>query len=200
MYEIHSSEGIILSVRPTGEADLVVTIFSQEYGLIRPRVHGARKHESKHRYHVQIGNVVSCSFVEGKIEPKLTGISTEHQILTTRHEIEEIQIVGRVLFLLEALVGGSEQDYELYQLCKKFLVFVLTQWHQVQFTEYKTELEPLVVACILSHLGYLDTSGLPQNLSLYVEDVFNEQNFKIMKEYRVQVVHILNEVMSQIHT
>ena len=60
---MYQTEGIILSVEKSGEADIVLSIFTKQFGKVRCVAQSVRKNESKLRSILQSGYRVHCIFV-----------------------------------------------------------------------------------------------------------------------------------------
>lgn len=68
LMQVKKMSGIIIGIRPHGEFDRVVSLFSNEYGLIRIIAKGVRKITSRRGFHLDV-----LSFVKMEIEKSIKG-------------------------------------------------------------------------------------------------------------------------------
>lgn len=73
---VYQTQAIILKKSPSGEADLLVTAFTEKYGKIRLLAQGARKEGAKLKGHLEPGTYGSLGFVAGKNIYRLTETDT----------------------------------------------------------------------------------------------------------------------------
>ncbi len=197
MYEIHSTEAIIIRVIPSGEADHFVSFYTKEHGRLNARVISSRKIESKHRYHLVVGNVVMLSYVQGRQELRVTGLDTILTVLNPKHTIDDRQLFGRFLGLLERLISGSEQDEALFDKLFLFLTFYSIEWHQEEYQDFVGELELAVTLQLLAHLGYFDSEAFTLAV-VDGPDVYSTNNLLNIKKHRVAVTSMLNKVLNEL--
>jgi recombinational DNA repair protein (RecF pathway) len=88
MYTIHTTPGFIIGSRPSGEAGKLLSIFTQDLGLIRATAQGIRFEKSKLRPFIQDYSVGIFSFVRGKEFWRLTS-AQEQKIQDSKFKIEE---------------------------------------------------------------------------------------------------------------
>lgn len=76
---MHTTEAIVLGRTPVGEADFLVTFYTEEFGKLRARALGVRKETAKLKGHIEVLNRVEMRFVVGKSGARLTHATmTEH--------------------------------------------------------------------------------------------------------------------------
>ena len=68
MYLTH---GIVLAKKEIGEADMLYTIYTKNFGKMRAHAQGIRKEGAKLRGHIEVLSVSSLGFVIGKRSPRL---------------------------------------------------------------------------------------------------------------------------------
>lgn len=197
MYEIHSTEALIIRVVASGESDHYVSFYTKEHGRLNAFVTSSRKNESKHRYHLVLGNIVMLSYVQGRQELRVTGLDTLLSVLNPNHSITDRQLLGRFLFLFEKLVGGSEEDEELFTMLYSFLSFFSNEWLSDEYKEFVVELEMILTLRLLAHLGYLDSNAFTL-ATLDGPEVFSIENLTRIKNNHVAAAATLNKVLSEL--
>ena len=71
-HEIYKTEGIIIKVKETGEADKVLSVFTKDFGRLEIFAQGVRKEKSKLNYHLGIYDYSRFCFVAGRERWRLT--------------------------------------------------------------------------------------------------------------------------------
>src|SRR3989344_220941 len=114
MYELKVCEGVILSKRGVGEANVLVSILTRDLGLVRGLARSARAEYSKLRYGLEPLTRARFSFVRGKHEWKLTGV--EHvSRANLSNTAAQARRAGRIAKLLLRLIHGEEVEAVLYE-------------------------------------------------------------------------------------
>jgi DNA repair protein RecO len=135
-YAVYSTRGFILGSSPSGEASKIYLLYTEDFGLVRARAQGVRLITSKLRYNLEDFSFGSFSLVKGKEVWRLTGalkIDLQPKFSTVR---------ARVLNFVKRLVQGEEKNEKLFKTL-------------LSITETEMS-EPLILAHILSALGYMD--------------------------------------------
>lgn len=148
-YHIYTTRGIVLSERPTQEADRIYTIMTRDLGLVRAIAIGVRKEASKLRGNIEPFSLSSVSFVKGKNYWRLTSAEFIQSI-------PSIPAIARPLVLLEKLIQGEVPNPELFDTIEKAIM--LPESDDKMF-------EIRLVSQILFHLGYLKEADLTLDLT-----------------------------------
>ena len=112
----YRSESVILSYTPLGEADLLVTMYTQDHGKVRAVGKGARRSTSKLVGHLEPLTVVNMSLINGR---SMDIISQAEVIQSFSSLKEDLTGISKGLYLAEMIDGfGSENSPSphLYQL------------------------------------------------------------------------------------
>ncbi len=141
-YHIYTTKGIILSSRPSREADRTYSILTEGLGLVRATARGVRLEKSKLRGALEPYVLSSVSLVRGKEYWRITSASILHSFPAS-------PLIGRPLDLLEKLVQGEDPHPELFRAVEHLLL-----------DEPSEEFEIRLAAEILYHLGYLREEDL----------------------------------------
>lgn len=139
----------MLGKRGVGEANTLVSLLSDDLGLVRVSARSARLAKSKLRYGLEPLTSGRFSLVRGKFEWKLVGV----QDLSRTHLADSPmrrRAVGRIARLLTRLIPGEESVPELYATVSEGLRYLA---HSDD--EQAEHIECMLVLRILSHLGYL---------------------------------------------
>jgi DNA repair protein RecO (recombination protein O) len=164
MHKIYVTEGVVLGKRGVGEANTLISILTQELGLVRASAKSARLERSKLRYGLETLTLARFSLVRGKHEWRLTGVEKSSRDCMPPTPARRAQ-AGRAVKLVLRLVQGEEPTAALYQS----VVEGLASLAQAANDADAEALECVLVLRILSHLGYL-----PQRpeLAPFIEESF----------------------------
>jgi DNA repair protein RecO len=164
MYAIHTTRGFILSSRPYGEAGKMLSIFTEEFGLVRATAQSIRVEKSKLRPFIQDYSFGLFSFVRGKEYWRLTNAQ---EVASSKLQVaSKTELVARVAALLNRLLQGEEAHPQLFSTLEALFVFLGTMNGQGLDVESLKTLESLIVIRILHRLGYVPAvAGLELEIS-----------------------------------
>ncbi len=121
MSRTYKATGINLQRQPIGEIDLIVTILTPEYGVIRAVVPGARKYKSSLRGKSEIFVVNKLLIAQGRSLDKITQAETLVTYPGLSSHLGKL-IAAQYLGELTLYIGLSEQpQVELYELLNEHL-------------------------------------------------------------------------------
>lgn len=154
-YHLHTTDGIIIARRPTGESNVWCWILTRELGLVGVHAQGVRALSSKLRPHVQVLTRGSFSMIRGKHSWRLVGAEKYSNLYNENPHITPL--FSRVLSLIKILVAGEEQHTELYDVVEK--AFLYGQENTLS-DQHSGSLERLMVLRVLYYLGYVGETAL----------------------------------------
>lgn len=186
MYQIYACEGLVLSKRGVGEANILISILTRDLGLVRATARSARVEQSKLRYGLEVLTRARFSFVRGKHEWKLVGV--EHVLPRSRQgTVASMQTAGRITKLLLRLVQGEDVAPTLFDSVIDGLE-ALMRTHTVSVVQ---SIESILVLKILYHLGYLPHTS---ELKVFIEgDFFALELAEEAERSRALLVRTINE-------
>ncbi len=148
VHAIHTTPGFVIDSRPYGEAGKILSIFTQDLGLVSAIAQGIRLEKSKLRYYVQNYSFAKYSLVRGKEFWRLTSASDE----TTASSAASV-LIAKIAALLRRLLQGEDPHPELFELVTSCAAFLRSSPGLTE--EQGRSLESLVVLRILHTLGYI---------------------------------------------
>ena len=190
MHRLYVSEGIVLKKSPVGEANTLVSILSEEFGLVRAKATSTRAESSKLRYGLESLTLARFSFVAGRYEWKLTGVeSVSHELFAS--SIQKRVAAGRITKLLLRLIHGEEEGRALFGTVKQGLTLLA----KATSTQETGSIECILVLRVLSHLGYLPQT---EALKAFVEGDFESSELALMANTsRSFLIRTINESLMQ---
>ncbi|MEK7627673.1 MAG: DNA repair protein RecO [Patescibacteria group bacterium] len=114
MYKIFQTQGIIINEEERGEADRVLTVFTENFGKIRLYANGSRKIKSKLAGRLALFNHANIYFIRGKKREIITDAYALNSFINTRRNLGRVKIAFYVSNLIDNLVAASECDKKLW--------------------------------------------------------------------------------------
>jgi len=117
------TRGVVISRASSGEGSVMVSIFTEELGLVSAIAKSAREERSKLRPHLQVGTFGFFDLVEGVAVWRVIGaVKTKNYYFAFRNTPKAQEAAARLLSLLRQLIHGEERDSELFEIVWNFLV------------------------------------------------------------------------------
>lgn len=138
---------IVLKRMDLGEADRLLTLFTQERGKIRAINRGARKPLSKLAGHLEPFVLSNCQFQEGKSFYTVTAAEMVDPYAGVRTHLGKTSVAYYLLEMVDALVSDEEAHPSLFELVVETLA-------QLEVTETPELLLAAFRLKLLTELGY----------------------------------------------
>lgn len=190
MHHIYETNAFILKNTPHGEADALLSIFTEELGLIFATAQGIRYEKSKLRFATQKLSFCHVSLVRGKGIWRLTNaVPIEDNFSNLDPEI--IASISRIFKLIERLVKGESGDEKLFSIIYSGINFLKKIQDSENFSkESILDIEAVFVLRILNRLGYI---GSNEQINFYVlNDSWEGEVFERMKNERRDALKVIN--------
>lgn len=201
MYEIYETEALILSSGEIGEANKIITLFTQDLGLLSATAQSLRLVKSKLRFGLQNFSLVNISLVRGRDIWRITNVEYKknyYKVFCSNKE--KMLVVANVGLLLRKILAGETPDKKLYNIILKSFSF-LEKENLLQ--EEIKDFENVLVVKVLHNLGYFDKDKKIKNQKIYEEVIFQEVwNKDLLEKIRLfngQIIKDINEALSLTH-
>jgi len=147
-YTTLRSPAIVIAHRPHGESDRVVTLLTQEHGVIDVRVQSSRKYTSRLRYGTQFLTRGIFEYIQARHTWRLIGV---HDTVNPGIEPDEIKLLASLCRDITYFTQGEDPCPEIYKTCFQ----IIDKHNHENFADYvlQKRIE------ILHHLGYIDLKG-----------------------------------------
>src|ERR1035437_1712320 len=165
MHEKYTTRGLIVSASAYREADKIISIYTEDFGLVSAVAAGVRRSASKLRYHTQDFSVRQFSLVSGRDIWRLVGAEEISGVISLdpTDSSDAPAVYARILSLIRRLVRGEEKNeqvfltlFSLYNLLSTSSVISIKNTQVKEDTNIDTTaLETLAVFRILHSLGYI---------------------------------------------
>ncbi len=121
MSKTYQTTGIIVKKKPLGEADLLLTVLSPEYGLFQAIAPGARKYKSKLRGRTELFVVNDMLLAEGRSLERIIQLETLQIYANLSKDLGKLSASQYLGELVLSLGGKNEPQIELFELFKEHL-------------------------------------------------------------------------------
>jgi DNA repair protein RecO len=190
MHDVIATRGIVLSKRTVGEANILVSILTEDLGVIRGSARSGRLERSKLRYGLESLTFGTFSLVRGKYEWKITG-TQELSRPFINASISQRKTAGRIGRLLLRLIQGEEPVKELFGVISRGLSSIA----QTTDVEDLPHIEGVLVLRILAQLGYVEEG---KGLGVFLEtDEFSPEVIERAKTARATLIRAINSSLAE---
>lgn len=121
---LYRTEGIILRRRDLGEADRILTIYTERYGKLRVVAKGVRKTTSRLAGHIEPFSRASLLIAQGRNLDIITQASMIDPFKALRSDETAIAYAGYFADLLDALTEDAEENPLIYRLIHEALGYL----------------------------------------------------------------------------
>jgi recombinational DNA repair protein (RecF pathway) len=185
-HHLYHTDAFVLNIQPRKEADVVLTLFTEQFGLVYAVAAGARYLKSKLRYTLQKGGLIYVTLVQGKAGWRATNASFKETVRYANQK-ELMPVYVRILALVERLVKGEEQHRDLFLIILSFHNFVL----ESKNADFIHEAEIVTVYRIINALGYCsDGKEITEAVSGHY---FDSALFDNVSKYKKVLIKSIND-------
>ena len=117
----YSTEGVVIRQSDLGEADRIVTVFTQDLGKIRVVAKGVRRPKSRVGGHLELLCQVAFTAAYGRSLDVVTEAQTQRTFSALSRDLERLSQAVYMCDLLDAFTAERSPNYPLYRLAISFL-------------------------------------------------------------------------------
>lgn len=158
-------EAFVLKRKKLFNQNLILTLFSREYGKISLFARGAGKLTSRRSPHLQTGNLVNFMAHKKDNFHYLTETSLISAFQYVKNDTTKLNHQYMLLFMLDRLLAEEQKEEKIYTLVTKFFID-LSQMSD--FTNNNTE---IYLNAILKHMGYTKETKTYSEISELVQEL-----------------------------
>lgn len=185
-HEMHLLDGFVLDSFETGESGRILKILTKEFGIMSVVATGVRELKSKMRGSMDILQLVTFEYVEGREVNRLIGIHEKEKFMNI-FTITKRRVVSNVVnFVLRTVVGETHNE-KLWDSFLEGLRIV-----NENTVENPQTLEIIWLIKILVSLGYWEEGKV---------DSFSKDNFEFLKndDNKKEIVELINKSIRSTH-
>lgn len=113
--------GIVIKRRNVGEADRILTVFSQKNGKMQLRAPGVRKLTSRRASHIELCNLSTFTLYKGRSLPIVTEAQTIHDFSKLKEDLTKIGFAYHLCELIDGLCPENQENFAVFVLLKETL-------------------------------------------------------------------------------
>ena len=179
MHTSFKTEGIILKRVNYGEADRILTIYTNYHGKIRAIAKGVRKLQSRKAGSLEIFNHTILFLIKGKNLDLITEAQTIYLFKSLRKSLIKVGIAYYFCELVDKLTPDNQPNQVVFELLKETLHKIGLKENKILVREFEEKL--------LHELGF----GVPEvlrqtqgSLKVYIESIIEKKlnSPKILKQ------------------
>jgi DNA repair protein RecO len=187
MYSKLSTQAIVLKADDVGERDVLISLFTREFGFVFAKATGVRTMSSRLRFSLQSMSLCFVSLVHGKTGWILTNATFFKSYYFDTEEFNQKQIVNKILILVGRLYIGEEAHPDLFDFIEEKLELLSSKKMTVEEMKH---LEIFIVFKILEKLGYIENHITIKPLA-QTED-YTESLRQYIQENQKQITPFIN--------
>jgi len=176
MYSIYTTPALVLNIRPYGDNDMILTILTKKFGVLRAVATGLRKEKSKLRFSLQLLSLADISLVKGKGIWRVTNAKHSESLLTEKR----INLLEKIKLTITRLVQGEETG-NLFEIVTKGILID---------TDDVDAVEMIIILRILNDLGYIEGIGLEEFLK---STEITQELVEKSNEKKKEIIKVINK-------
>ena len=119
------TKGLVIRKRDIGEADRIITVFSENFGKIDLLVKGIRKSKKRDQSSVDLLTLSNFTFYKKGDSYILNNIDSIDFFYDLKMDIEKLEITSYILSIVNEIVLPGERKKEFFLRLKKGLNFII---------------------------------------------------------------------------
>jgi DNA repair protein RecO (recombination protein O) len=164
----YSDEAVVLARRNFGEADRILSVFSEHYGKVSFIAKGVRRLKSRKRGHIEVFSYVKFSAASGKGIDIITEVETIDDFTEIRKSLKKVALVYYFLEVISKITHEGEHNPDLFNL-------LLANLERLKNENKLRKLRLDFVINILTMLGYWPRGKVLVNPDMVLEEVIERQ-------------------------
>ncbi len=170
---LHKATGIILKRKNLGEADRILTVFTQNEGKIYLKAKGVRKITSKRASHIEPLNKVTFSSYKKGAMPVLTEVICIESFSRIKQNLSLVALSYHICELIDGLCPEGQESPEIFNLVEQILLDLSYEKH-IGSAIHDFEVK------LLTKLGFLSSSHdlTGAKASFFIESIL-ERKLKV---------------------
>lgn len=121
MRQFFTSEAIVLSSKPTGEADKIIWLYTSKHGKMVTIAKGVKRVKSRKRAGLESFTHIKFSAVQTQGIPILTEVEIINSMDHVKHSLREASVAYFMAEVISKLAPDMEENEELFSLFVKYL-------------------------------------------------------------------------------
>lgn len=119
MFVHYRTQGLFLQKEERGDADLLFTVYTKDFGKLEILGKAIRKISSKLRAGAEIFYLSEIEFIQGKTYKTLTDTILIEKFTNIKADLKRLRVAYKISGILDDLVKDQESDEKIWRLSKE---------------------------------------------------------------------------------
>lgn len=162
-HHIYNTKAFIIKTLQSGEADSIITMYTEDFGLISAIAKGLRDMKSKLRYSLQEFSFGSVALVRGREYWRITNATTEITLYNKGLSQNLKKILASTLIFIKRFSPGESKNTDIFESLKHIASFLFRHQKDIS-TEEASVIESVTHLRIMYSLGYIRNISTSKNI------------------------------------
>lgn len=194
-HHIYNTKAFIISTLPNGESDVIVTMFTEDFGLISAIAKGLRDMKSKLRYSLQELSYGTVALVRGREFWRITNAATEISLFNKALTPMSRNNLASILLFVKRFSPGEDKNLDISESLKHASSFLFRQQKELSVNDINT-VEQITKMRIMFSLGYIKNLSTNKNI---LTDAYTIENIKNWQKEEDLVKNMLDQAVQSSH-
>ncbi len=172
-HHIYHTTGLIVGLKPKGETDLFLKVFTRDFGMVVATAQGARKMVSKNRFGLRLYAVPEFDLIKTRESFRVGAVRPE----SYAPDRAETLVRAKVSAILARFVVSDEPHEKLFDDVLEL------------FKKQSKDLDILAMIVILENLGYWHSTESDKNF-INGGELSAQEKFEIISRINESISHI----------
>lgn len=171
----YKTEGIIIAQKNFGEADKLLTIYTESHGKLTCIAKGARRPRSKKSGHIELGNWCSLFIAKGKNLDLLTEVQLKKAFGLENLTPQKANQIYHLLEIINKLTPANQKNSEVFNLLRTYLSNISDESNfDLISSAYKVKL--------LAELGFFSAQSIKNKNAKIFFSKLQSESYKNLKD------------------
>lgn len=188
-HHIYNTKAFVIDAKPSKESDLLINLYTEDFGLISAVAQGVREMKSKLRYSLQELSFGTIALVRGREMWRITNASTEISLFNKALNVKSRTSLASILKFVKRFAPGEARNNDIFECLKQNSALLFK--HQKEMGVKEIEMSELVTRLRLLYiLGYIKNEF---NNKEILTETYNPKNIKKWEDDREVIEKVIEE-------
>jgi len=194
-HHIYNTKAFIINNFPSGEADSIIVMYTEEFGLISAIAKGLRDMKSKLRYSLQELSYGTVALVRGREFWRVTNAATEISLFNKALAPSFRNTLASTLTFVKRFSPGEDRNNDIFESLKQISSFLFR--FQKDISAEDASIVVLVTELrIMYSLGYIKNISTSKNI---LTEIYTLENIKSWNLEVEAIKSMINEAVNISH-
>ncbi len=194
-HHIYNTKAFIINNFPSGEADSIIVMYTEEFGLISAIAKGLRDMKSKLRYSLQELSYGTVALVRGREFWRVTNAATEISLFNKALAPSFRNTLASTLTFVKRFSPGEDRNNDIFESLKQISSFLFR--FQKDISAEDASIVVLVTELrIMYSLGYIKNISTSKNI---LTEIYTLENIKSWNLEVEAIKRMINEAVNISH-